>query len=313
MRRAALLGGAAGLALAGCGGAKPAEPPQVSPRLLTRTPVADTDDGVEVVSGKGHIEPAAVEAGLAPHRDALSRCYTQRVGKRRWLGGRLSLRWEVAADGAIEHLVLADSDLGAWPIEKCVLEAAREASFGKPVGGPAEVSLPLEFSPTGRPASPVIWDDDQSLRAVGGQLVGLDACAEGKAGDQGEGKAGGKGDGKIGAKIEGKGGAKAGAKAGAKIEGKAGAKIEGKAGAKIEGKAGAKIEGKAGAKIELPDDVRITLYVGPRGRAESVGFASARAELDPEWADCAEKAALAWRLPDPRGQVAKLAVRYRPR
>lgn len=236
-----------GLALAGCGAPKPAEPPQVSPRLLTRTPVADTDpdDGVEVLSGKGHVEPAAVEAGLAPHRDAVSRCYTQRVGKRRWLGGRLSLRWEVAADGTIEHLLLADSDLGAWPIERCVLEAAREARFGTPVGGPAEVTLPLEFWATGRPANPAIWDDDQSLRAVGGQLAKLDACAKGK--------------------------------------------------------------------VAMPDEVRITLYVGPRGRAESVGFASPGAELDPDWADCAEKAALAWRLPDPRGQVAKLAVRYRPR
>lgn len=246
MRSAALLGGAAGLALIGCGGAAPAEP-AVSPRLVTRTPVADAepDDGVELASDKGHVEPAAVEAGLAPHRAALTSCYTERVGKRRWLGGRLSLRWEVAADGAIERVVLADSDLGAWPVEKCVLQVAREASFGKPVGGPAEVALPFDFSPTGRPAAPRIWDDDQSLRAVGGQVARLDACARGK--------------------------------------------------------------------IAMPDDVRITLYVGPRGRAASVGFASARTELDEAWADCAEKAALAWRLPDPRGEIAKLAVRYRPR
>jgi hypothetical protein len=91
----------------------------------------------------------------------------------------------------------------------------------------------------------VVWDDDQSIKAVGGQLAKLDACAKGK--------------------------------------------------------------------VAMPDDVRITVYVGPRGRPQSVGFASPATVLDDAWATCAEKAALAWRLPDPRGQVTKLAVRYRPR
>jgi len=236
-----------GLALIACGGAKPApEPPPVSRVPLTRAPVEEPDeeqnDGVQVVSEKGHVEPAAVDAGLAPHKEAMSSCYTQRVGKRGWLGGRLSLRWEIAADGSVERVLLADSDLGAWPVEKCVLEAAREASFGKPIGGAAEVTLPLEFSARG---SPAMWDDDQSARAVGGQLAKLAACARGKA--------------------------------------------------------------------AAPDDVRITVYVGPHGRAASVGFASPATVLEDAWATCAEKAALGWRFPDPRGQVVKLAVRYRPR
>ena len=67
-----------------------------------------------------------------------------------------------------------------------------------------------------------------------------------------------------------------------------------------------------GAKGGHPADVTITVYVGPMGKAQSVGFASAKTVLDDIWADCAEKAALAWRLPDPRGTIAKLAIRYRP-
>jgi hypothetical protein len=248
MRGPALLArGAAGIALASCGGGKPApEPgPKISAVPLTRVPVEEppeSDDGVQVITDKGHVEPAAVDAGIAPYREALSSCYTRRVGRRRWLGGHLSLRWEVAADGSIDRVLLADSDLGAWPVEKCVLEAARAASFGVPIGGAAEVTLPLEFSARG---TPVVWDDDQSVKAVGGQLAKLDACAKGK--------------------------------------------------------------------VAMPDDVRITVYVGPRGRAQSVGFASPTTVLDDAWATCAEKAALGWRLPDPRGQVTKLAVRYRPR
>ena len=275
---------ALGLALAGCGGAKPVEPaPQVSSLPLTRAPVAEpaeTDDGVVVGSGKGHVEPAAVEAAIGPYRGELASCYTQRVGARRWLSGQLVVRWELAADGSLARVVLATSDLGAWPIERCVLDTARRAGFGTPIGGAAEVTLPLEFSlcqpvPVARGARPgqpgepphgcsvggraALWDEVASARAVGSQLAKLDACATSVAA--------------------------------------------------------------ATAKPRpAPDDVEITLYVarvgsraGRRGRVESVGFASRTSEIDDAWAACAEKAALAWRLPDPGGQIVKLAVRYRPR
>ena len=245
-RHVALGAAAACLGPAACGGAKPRHdpPPQVSAVPLTRVAVDDHDaDGdVQLVGHKGHVEPAVALAAIAPHREALSSCYTQRLGKRTWLGGHLVLRWELAADGSVTRLVLAESDLGAWPVERCVLEAAREVTFGVPVGGAAEVSLPLEFSARGKPA---IWDDERSARAVGSQLGKLDACARGK--------------------------------------------------------------------VEPPGDVAITLYVGARGRPQSVGFASPSTALDDAWAGCAEKAALSWHLPDPRGQVTKLAVRYRPR
>ena len=256
MRRAApWLHGALALVL-GCG-ARPAAPVTGASRAPTRAAVAepaeDADgDGVELQTGKGHVEPAAVEAGLRPHRDALARCYADRVGRRRWLGGRVALRWNVAADGTLDRVVIAQSDLGAWPIETCVLQVARLVSFGRPLGGPAGVDLPLEFSLC-RSASasacttsqPALWDPDASVRAVGGQLVRLDACGRGKA--------------------------------------------------------------------AVPDDVQITVYVGPRGRVASVGFASLTSEISEAWAACAEKLVLGWRLPDPKGQVGKLRVTYRPR
>ena len=189
------------------------------------------------------MDPRAVDAGIAPHRAGLTACYTEQVGRRRWLGGHALLRWEVAADGAITRVLLVSSDLGAWPIEKCLLEIARRATFGKPIGGAAaELLLPLEFSAHGQPP---LWDVEQSAQAIGGQLTKLAACTKGAAAP--------------------------------------------------------------------PAEVAITLYVGPRGRVESVGFASTTTAIDDAWAACAEKTALAWHLPDPKGQVTKLAVRYRPR
>lgn len=236
----------ASVALAACGGsAPPAEPaPKVSPRPLTRIAAEEPepDDGVSVVAAKGHMDPRAVEAAMAPRRAELTGCYTERVGKRRWLGGHVIMRWEIAADGTVERVLLADSDLGAWPIEKCLLDIARSLSFGKPIGGAAELTLPFDFSGTSETGR---WDLEQSVRAVGGQLAKLAACSKGNP--------------------------------------------------------------------HGPEEVAITIYVGAHGRAASVGFASATSALDDAWAACAEKAALAWRLPDPKGQVTKLAVRYRPR
>ena len=60
-----------------------------------------------------------------------------------------------------------------------------------------------------------------------------------------------------------------------------------------------------------PANVAVTVYVGPRGKVLSVGFAAPQ-PLAPAWADCAEAKVGAWTLTDPRGKVAKLAFVYHP-
>jgi hypothetical protein len=231
--------------VAACGGSsasKQPEAPELSSKPTTRVPVEEPpeEEGVTIINARGRMEKEAIEAGLEPHSAALTDCYMSKLERRRWLGGHVVLHWEIKKDGTISAVKLAESDLGAWPIEKCLLEVARGASFGKPIGGDADFSIPLDFTAKGRL---VTWEEDKGLKAVGGQTVKLDACAKGK--------------------------------------------------------------------VPAPSDVTVTVYVGPAGKAQSVGFASAKTTIDDAWADCAEKAALAWRLPDPKGIVAKLAIKYR--
>jgi len=259
--------------VAACGGSSTPPPKKVEPQPLQRTriPIEEPDedegpqDGVQIVSTKGHMEQSAIEAGIAPHTQALSDCYMSRVGKRKWLGGRVSLHWEINKAGEVTSVKLAESDLGAWPVEKCLLEVARGATFGKPVSGDADFSIPLDFSAKGHPMS---WDEDQALRAVGGQLASLDECADPSKVDKQPPKKHGK-------------------------------------------QPKAKKAPPPGGKVALPDDVTVTVYVGPGGKAQSVGFASSASEIADGWADCAEKVAMGWRLTDPKGHVAKLAIRYR--
>ncbi len=199
----------------------------------------EADDDLEIVSTRGRIDPDVVTRALEPHAGTLEACYADHVGRRRWLGGGVELKWDVAADGAVSSVTLAQSDLGAWAIEKCVLAVAREISFGKPKGGRAEVGMPLSFSAG---AGAVPWDEDQAVRAVGGKPKDLAGCADGATD---------------------------------------------------------------------PTNVSVTMYVGTRGKVQSVGFASPTGFED-AWADCAAEKAMAWALVDPRGKVAKLSFVYNP-
>jgi hypothetical protein len=229
--------------LGACGGSPPPKPPPPKPEpapVAKRHIIEDStepEEGVTIINAHGHMEKEAVEAGLAPHNGELSDCYMKKVGRRRWLGGHVLIHWDIKKDGTVTAIkLMSESDLGAWPIEKCLLDVARSATFDKPIGGDADFSLPLEFSARG---ATLPWTEDQALRAVGGQLAKLDACD----------------------------------------------------------------------KLGRAREVMITVYVGPHGKAQSVGFSSDKSEINEKWAECASKAALAWRLPDPKGMIAKLVVR----
>lgn len=264
--------------VAACGGAAarstdpPAGPTRPPPtRVVVEDEAASgeaAEDGVSFVRSKGSITREAIEAGIAPHQAALAECYTGKVGKRRWLGGNVVLQWVLQADGQIAAVRVVESDLGAWPVEQCLVDIAWGASFGKPNGGAVDFTLPLEFSARGATS---IWSEDQALRAVGGQLALLDDCDDLEV-------------------------APRGAKRPKKPAPATSPAAPGARGARPE---------------HAPSNVTLTLYVGPGGALQSVGFSSATTEVGQRWAACAEQVAQGWRLPDPRGQIAKLALRYK--
>ncbi len=232
--------------VAGCGGPStppPTEPVEVRDSGHRQAPPDDgeEDDDVEIVSTQGKLDPEVVTRALSPRAGEVEACYVQNVGKRRWLGGGVEVRWDVDLDGTLTAVRLVRSDLGAWEVEKCVLAIARQLDLGKPRGGKAHVSAPLAFS---NGSGAALWDEDQAVRAVGGRFKELGECA------------------------------------------------------------------KAAAAPE-PVNVTVTLYVGTRGKVQSVGFASPQGFAD-AWADCAHGRAMAWALPDPRGKVAKLSFVYNP-
>ena len=196
------------------------------------------DDGMEVEGLAGHLDPYDIQRGIEPHGAALADCYHSKVKKLRFVDGKIEMQYKVGRDGAVKAVQLIQSDLGAWPIELCMLDIARGMTFKKPRGrGDADFSVPLDFT-SGR--SNARWlSEEASYAEVEPYLPQLEDCAG------------------------------------------------------------------------TPPGVSVTLYVGPRGKVQSVGFASRKdAPFSDEWAECAQQLIMEWQLTDPRGKIAKLGFQY---
>ncbi len=166
------------IVIAACGGSTKPAPvmPPPEPHPIHDNPAKADDDGDDdlvVTNTKGRMDPEVIKAGLAPHSGELEGCFTSQVGKRRFLGGKVLLKWQVTADGSIASVQVATSDLGAWPVEKCLLDIARGMSFDKPKGGATDFSIPLEF--VGKQSS-TWWDEDAGQAAVKNHLRDLAKC-----------------------------------------------------------------------------------------------------------------------------------------
>jgi TonB family protein len=251
---AAALAAAGGAgALSGCGGSERAEPrsPATSgdePRTVRRVVDEDSDDGggedgFTVEGTVGHLDPDDIRHGLEPHNGALSRCYEARGKKLKFVDGKVDLKFKVAPDGTVRWVQMADSSLGAWAVERCLLEIARGATFAKPRGGKdAEFSVPIDFAD---PRARATWlTEEEGEAQVRSRVDELSACA-------------------------------------------------------------------AAAGVADPRGVWVTLYVGPRGKVKSAGFATrGDGPLEDAWVDCAEDRVLTWKLGDPRGRIVKLGFQY---
>ncbi len=66
-----------------------------------------------------------------------------------------------------------------------------------------------------------------------------------------------------------------------------------------------------GKVATAPNDVQVTVYVGPGGAVQSAGFATSDATgFDEAWGDCALEKAKAWKMTDPRGVIWKGSAAY---
>ena len=173
------------LAAAACGGAekketvKPVDPP-VDHKLGDGPPDdGDEPDDIQVEGLRGTLDVSEIQPVVEKRWGEIEGCYAAGIGRNRFVGGKLELKFRVNRDGTVKRVQVAEGDLGAWQVEKCVLDVARAMTFARPKGGEAEFGFPIEFP--GRGAVGIL-DDAAAETQLAPDLAELDECAEAAGG-----------------------------------------------------------------------------------------------------------------------------------
>ena len=109
---------------------------------------------MSVDSELGVLDTEDVEATLSS-TSTRSRCY-QRAGKaQRYAGGRVMLRFLVGGDGLSQDVLVIESTLGNYDVERCLVEVGRRIAFPAPTGHkPTTFDIRSSFVP---PTSSRCW------------------------------------------------------------------------------------------------------------------------------------------------------------
>ena len=100
----------------------------------------------------GVVETSEVENAIAGHFDDMKACYRQAGKAQRYAGGRVLLRFIINANGKTDDVLVAESDLGNYRVERCLVHVGRSIAFKAPDGHKATTfDYPLEFRASGRP------------------------------------------------------------------------------------------------------------------------------------------------------------------
>ncbi len=133
----------------------------------------DDDEGMEIEGLRGTISHSDIKAGIAPHSQAIGACHTGKTRKRRFVGGHIDLAFVINRDGSVKSVTIKQSDLGAWDIERCLLELAGSMEFGRPKGGEADFEQPLDFAPR---QNVKWWEEARADSEVEDKLAELAEC-----------------------------------------------------------------------------------------------------------------------------------------
>jgi TonB family protein len=125
----------------------------------------------------GVVETADVEAVLEAHFDEIRGCY-QRAGKaQRYAGGKVTLRFRVGGGGQAEDVLVIESNLGNYGVERCLVDVGRRITFKAPEGNkPTTFDYPVEFHSTQEVAVLDVNDGAKIEHDISGLLPRLAAC-----------------------------------------------------------------------------------------------------------------------------------------
>jgi TonB family protein len=153
-------------------------------RLARRAPPpAPAAPAMELQNELGVVETADVEEALERHFDEIRGCY-HRAGKaQKYAGGKVLLRFMVAGSGHADDVLVVESDLGNYNVERCLVEVGRRITFKAPTGHKATTfDYPVEFRST-HEVTVLDLDGPKVERDISVFLPQLAACGQLAAND----------------------------------------------------------------------------------------------------------------------------------
>ena len=104
---------------------------------------------MQLQSELGVVETVDVEEVLEGHFDEIRSCY-QRAGKaQKYAAGTVTLRFLIAGSGQCDDVLVVESNLGNYGVERCLVDVGRRITFKAPTGNKATTfDYPVEFRST---------------------------------------------------------------------------------------------------------------------------------------------------------------------
>ncbi len=110
----------------------------------------------------GVYESADIEETLARHMEEVRGCLGRAGRARKYLSGKVVLRFMVNGEGRPQDVLVVATDLGNYDVERCLVDVGRRVKFPAPSGHKATTfEYPVEFGSTREMA---VQDLDDSLK-----------------------------------------------------------------------------------------------------------------------------------------------------
>jgi TonB family protein len=140
---------------------------------------AARDGDMDLQNELGVVETADVEEAIEGHFEEIRGCY-QRAGKaQRYAGGKVTLRFRVGGSGQTDDVLVIESNLGNYSVERCVVDVGRRITFKAPEGHkPTTFDYPVDFHSTNELAVLDVNEGAKIEHDISGLLPRLAACGQ---------------------------------------------------------------------------------------------------------------------------------------
>jgi hypothetical protein len=140
--------------------------------------VAGDDKAMGMEMSVGYLDEYAVDHAIRPHERAMASCFSRAGDARKYLSGKIVMRFVVAASGEVADVQVIKNDLGSYPVESCLVLQGKRIVFPAPEGRRGtDFEYSMNFTSTGE-RSVVPWSGEEMARHMNTIASDLANCGE---------------------------------------------------------------------------------------------------------------------------------------